>query len=106
MASPFPGMNPYLEQDAVWHDFHERFLPLAAELLTPQIRPTFIAKLDEHIYIHELPASQRMLVGRADVSVARGEPSGSFESVPTNLPAPTFVQIPIAVDEQREATFW
>jgi Protein of unknown function (DUF4058) len=48
---------------------------LAAELLTPQIRPTFIARLDEHIYIHELPASQRMLVGRA----------------------------PIAIDEQREA---
>ena len=21
MPSPFPGMNPYLEQDDVWHDF-------------------------------------------------------------------------------------
>jgi Protein of unknown function (DUF4058) len=103
MPSPFPGMNPYLEQDAVWHDFHERFLPLAAELLTPQIRPTFIAKLDEHIYIHELPASQRMLVGRADVGVVRGEQSESSAPVATNLLAPSIVQIPIAVDEQREA---
>ena len=23
MPSPFPGMNPYLEQDDVWHDFHK-----------------------------------------------------------------------------------
>ncbi|MGO9464835.1 MAG: DUF4058 family protein [Isosphaeraceae bacterium] len=21
MPSPFPGMNPYLEQDDAWHDF-------------------------------------------------------------------------------------
>ena len=30
MPSPFPGLNPYLEQEAVWHDFHERFCPAAA----------------------------------------------------------------------------
>ncbi len=77
MPSPFPGMNPYLERDETWHDFHERFLPLAAELLTPQIRPNFIAKLDENVYIHELPSS-------------------------TTLRAPSFVQVPVAIDEQRE----
>ena len=33
MPYPFPGMNPYLEQEDVWHDFHERFIPLAATLL-------------------------------------------------------------------------
>jgi hypothetical protein len=26
-------MNPYLESDRVWHDFHERFIPAAAEAL-------------------------------------------------------------------------
>jgi hypothetical protein len=24
MPSPFPGMNPYLETDDAWHDFHEK----------------------------------------------------------------------------------
>lgn len=33
MPSPFPGMNPYLEQEDVWHDFHKRFLPAAAEMI-------------------------------------------------------------------------
>src|SRR5437868_4586944 len=55
MPSPFPGMNPYLEQDPVWHDFHERFCPALAELLTPQVRPDYVARIDEHVYIHELP---------------------------------------------------
>src|SRR5260370_23338771 len=54
MPSPFPGMNPYLEQDNAWHDFHERFLPLAAELLTPQIRPNFIARLDDNSFSRDL----------------------------------------------------
>jgi uncharacterized protein DUF4058 len=43
MASPVPGMNPYLE--AIWHDFHERFLPAAAAYLVPQIRPKYFVSI-------------------------------------------------------------
>ena len=55
MPSPFPGMNPYLEQETVWHDFHETFMPAARELLTAEVRPNYIVKIDEHVYIHEIP---------------------------------------------------
>src|SRR5262249_33573326 len=41
MPSPFPGMNPYLEQSSVWHDFHQSFLPTIRELLTPQVVPRY-----------------------------------------------------------------
>jgi hypothetical protein len=75
MPSPFPGMNPYLEQDYVWHDFHERFIPLCSEMLVPQVRPGYIVRLDEHIYIHELPAEERRFLGRADIGVTRLGPS-------------------------------
>jgi hypothetical protein len=44
MPSPFPGMNPYLEQDDAWHDFHEKFLPAIAERLVPQVRPNYMTK--------------------------------------------------------------
>lgn len=66
MPSPFPGMNPYLEQDDAWRDFHEKFLPAVAERLVPLVRPNYIDKLDEHVYVHErLPDRPRL----ADVSV-------------------------------------
>lgn len=65
MPSPFPGMNPYLEQEEVWHDFHERFCPTVAELLTLQVRPHYIVKIDEHIYIHELPPESRKFLRRS-----------------------------------------
>jgi hypothetical protein len=54
MPSPFPGMNPFLEQEQIWHDFHERFCPLAAELLTRQVRPHYVVRIDEQVYIHEV----------------------------------------------------
>jgi hypothetical protein len=31
MPSPLPGMKPYLERTTVWHDIHERFMPLVRE---------------------------------------------------------------------------
>src|SRR5262245_18566106 len=66
MPSPFPGMNPYLEQEEVWHDFHKRFVPRAATLLGGQLLPRYIVKLDEHIYVHELAAESRRWIGRVD----------------------------------------
>ena len=87
MPSPFPGMNPYLEQEAVWHYFHERFCPAAAEFLTPQIRPHFIAKIDEHVYIDELPDDARRFVGRGDVTLTQPRPRVGSASAAT-LEAP------------------
>ena len=98
MSSPFPGMNPYLEQEAVWQDFHESFLPMARELLSAEVRPHYIVKIDEHIYIHELPDEPRSFVGRGDVTLAqRGGPATVASSI---LEAPSRVRLP-AVDTER-----
>ena len=48
MPSPFPGMNPYIEQDVFWQDFHLEFLPAMRERLVAQVRPKYIVMLDEH----------------------------------------------------------
>jgi len=63
-------MNPYLEQDGVWRDFHVKFLTAVNERLVPQVRPKYFVKLEEHIYVHELPPEPRRLLGRADLLVA------------------------------------
>ncbi len=75
MPSPFPGMNPYLEQDDAWHNFHQQFIPLVGQMIVPQVRPSYIVKVEEHVFIHERSAVEREFLGRADVSVERGETS-------------------------------
>jgi hypothetical protein len=54
LPSPFPGMNPYFEQEAHWLDFHTEFLSALRRLLVPQVGPKYIVQLEEHIYIHDL----------------------------------------------------
>jgi hypothetical protein len=46
-------MDPYLEQEVIWHDFQRRFLPAAAASLAAQVLPRYIVLIDEHIYLHD-----------------------------------------------------
>jgi hypothetical protein len=64
-------MNPYLEQPGVWHDFHQAYITTIRNALTPQIVPNYIAKIDDHIYVHELSAEERTFLGRSDLSLLR-----------------------------------
>lgn len=94
MPSPFPGMNPYLEQDDVWHDFHERFLPAAAEAVGSQVQPDYIVKIDEHVYVHELPPEPRRLLGRADLAVTPARERSEAPAALGVLEAPARIRIP------------
>lgn len=99
MPSPFPGMNPYLEQATVWHDFHESVMPVLRELLTAQVRPNYIVKIDEHVFIHELPDTSRALLGRGDVTVTA---VGGHDEAHSGgaVAAPSRVRLP-AVDREH-----
>src|SRR3954447_933613 len=66
-------MNPFIEQSDLWPDFHTKFLAAINERLVPQVRPTYIVLLEQHIYVHEQPPNHPEPVGRADVSVAHSE---------------------------------
>lgn len=103
MASPFPGMNPYLEHDDVWHNFHEKLCSFFQDRLIPQVRPAYIVKCDEHIYVHENFDDDRRLVGRADVSVAAAIPSDTISAGSLVADAPAYCRIPPAVDIERES---
>ena len=95
MPSPFPGMNRYLEQDDAWHDFHERFLPFIADRLVEQVRPNYIVKIDEHVYVHEFPPEPRKFVGRADVAVGlTGIALGELHPATGVIEAPVRAQLP------------
>ncbi|MFN3690479.1 MAG: DUF4058 family protein [Fimbriimonadales bacterium] len=53
MAYPFPGMNPYLESRRYWNDFHTSLMTYIRNRLQAQIRPRYVARLEERIYVEE-----------------------------------------------------
>ena len=54
MPSPFPGMDPYLEDHTLWPDVHSSLISYIREDLQPQVRPKYIARITERIELNEL----------------------------------------------------
>lgn len=52
MPSPFPGMDPYLENPATWRDFHATMITYIREALQPHLLPNYRARIEERIQIH------------------------------------------------------
>jgi hypothetical protein len=49
MVSPFPGMDPYLEQSAFWASFHSRLIVAIADAVAPQILPKYYIEVETRI---------------------------------------------------------
>lgn len=100
MPSPFPGMNPYLEQAGCWQDFHNTFLIAIREALTAQLQPRYFVRVEEHVYIHEYDSADRRPLGRPDVSIFEtGQPRTSSSGIASAVASPTSVLIPPQADE-------
>lgn len=51
MRSPFPGMDPYLEQPGRWRGFHSLFIAELAGALNSILPDTFAAVIEERVYV-------------------------------------------------------
>jgi len=104
MPSPFPGMNPYLEQADVWEDFHNDFIVRCREALNGQVGPNYIVKVETRLYVHELSEEERKFFGKADVglSITGTSRSTQGENSSATLPAPTELRL-ATVDVEKQA---
>ncbi|MEZ0264294.1 MAG: DUF4058 family protein [Phycisphaerae bacterium] len=104
MPSPFPGMDPYLEQEDVWEDFHESFVLGLRSAIVGSLGARYYAKVEQRLYIHELAADRRRLISKADVGVTTDEPrpgSGTADALVDLARAPAYTTVPLAVDVER-----
>ena len=57
MRSPFPGMDPYLE-GYLWSDVHNTLAAVIKELLVPQIRPKYVARVEPYTVSDSSPEKE------------------------------------------------
>jgi hypothetical protein len=93
-------MNPYLEQDDTWEDFHHNFLTWSQQALSAQLGPDYLVKVEARVYIRELLAEDRHFFGRADVAVAASGDSAALAAA--LIDAPVELILP-DVDRARES---
>ena len=70
MASPFPGMDPYLEDPAFWADFHHRFIDDWCDAVSSQLPPTYEARLNESVNLVQMSPDVVKLV-YPDIAMSR-----------------------------------
>src|SRR5438034_4622827 len=67
MPSPFPGMDPFLEAQG-WADFHMEMIAGIRAALMPRLRPRYVARVEERVYLEREPESPTQWI-RPDVTI-------------------------------------
>ena len=93
MPSPFPGMNPWLENPALWRDVHHRLISALADDLAPRVRPRYFVAVETHTYIAvtpDVPLASRypdvMVIERGGPAVTTAAPAEGAPFLTVELP--------------------
>jgi hypothetical protein len=95
MPSPFPGMDPYLECRE-WANFRFSLMAVVGERLVPGIRPRYVARLEERVYLEHNPEERDHFTQQEQDTPHR---SGRYSN--TVAPGPFSILLPIP-EEVRE----
>ena len=104
MPNPFPGVDPYLESQGFWPDFHARFVNYWCEVLAAKLPENYEARIDERVNLVELPPRtiQRIQRIAPDVVVSHRESATTLATAPPGVGTLEPVTIPLVVEEEVE----
>ncbi|MBI3960990.1 MAG: DUF4058 family protein [Chloroflexi bacterium] len=51
LSSPFPGMDPYLEDPAEWQSVHFQLIARISDLLSEAVAPHYFVRVDQRVYV-------------------------------------------------------
>jgi hypothetical protein len=81
MPSPFPGMDPYLEEPGLWPDVHHELISVMRESLNAQLRPKYFARIEDRVYISdERDPGRRVII--PDLRVVGSDRGGQLRARP------------------------
>lgn len=105
MRSPFPGMDPFLENPELWSEVHSRLIVAIADDLTEQLSNRYRVAIEKRTYFSS--GDDSLLVGIPDVSVMsrveKSQPTELATRDTATLPStdPITVAVPL-IEETQE----
>ncbi|HET6385325.1 MAG TPA: DUF4058 family protein [Armatimonadota bacterium] len=105
MPSPFPGMDPFLENPSGWKNLHSRLIVAISDVLVPPISPGYVVVVQEDVYvlapeptggngIRRARAPDLHLVETGQPAVSSGGVGTVARPVEVTLPVPEIVRLP------------
>jgi hypothetical protein len=104
MPSPFPGVDPYLESQQYWPDFHASFMTYWRDALADLLPDHYEARMDERVNLVERPPETTRRV-EPDLAIARRVPSGAAPPGATDVATLEPVTIPILIVDEKPETY-
>jgi hypothetical protein len=104
MANRFPGVDPYLESQGFWPDFHASFVTYWRDALAARLPESYEARIDERINLVELPAKKIQRIG-PDVVVSRRESGAAVVAAPPGVATLEPVTVPLLIEEEVRETY-
>ena len=106
MASPFPGVDPYLESQGFWPDFHATFINYWREALADLLPEHYEARIDERVNLVEVRPEKKVKRIEPDVALLRrSQAPGGAVPAPSGVATLEPVTIPLLIEEERRETY-
>ena len=104
MKSPFPGMDPYLEDQGRWPDFHGRVITYGCDVVSQALPDDYVAQMGEEVRVVSWQEGHDRLM-RPDVAIVRHDRSSGPEPGGGGMVAtlePMAIPFAAAIDEVRD----
>ncbi|MBW4510473.1 MAG: DUF4058 family protein [Scytonematopsis contorta HA4267-MV1] len=107
MPSPFPGMDPYLEQAVFWSSFHSRFIVAIADAIEPQLSSQYYVEVETRTYQSD-DSDDSLMIGIPDAVIFANKSDATSEqqltedsSIATeSRPELVTLPMPVSVNER------
>src|SRR5438105_5059659 len=104
MPIPFPGMDPYLESQAYWPDFHASFVLYWRDALVDALPDNYEVRIDERVHVVELLPEQHKRMA-PDLTITQRGPSTAVAVAPPGVATLQPVTIPLRIEEGHRETY-
>src|ERR1700733_15093696 len=108
MRSPFPGMDPFIESQGLWEDFHNKLMRDMERLLSQTLPPRYTVRLGERSYVAFVDpdtARQGERFFKPDVGIKAAQPANGGAGSPTSVLEQSAVDMEGLVEEEYREVF-
>lgn len=90
LHSPFMGMDPYLEEPALWSSIHTRLMTLISDFLADQVAPDFYVDIQQYVTVLDPddPITRHIA---PDIYVAERMPAATETTGASSITTPTII---------------
>jgi hypothetical protein len=104
MLARFPGVDPYLESQGFWPDFHASFVTYWRDALAEKLPEQYEARIDERVNLVEL-RPERIRRIEPDVVISHRDPADVVAPAPSGVATLEPVTIPLVIEEEVRETY-